>query len=149
MTFFQTGRKYAVIGASSSPFKYGYKVLNWYVKHELPVFGVNPKGGEILGVKVFKNVSEYLDNNKGVQLSLSVITPPEQSLEVFKQIVNNGYVNNIKSVWFQPGSYNKEVIKYVREKYELPDEEIIRDGECILVNGIYKLRESESLNDAK
>lgn len=147
MSFFQSGRKYAVVGASASPLKYGYKVLEWYVKQGLPVIGVNPKGGEILGVPIYKSINEYLVDNKSEQLSLSVITPPEQSLKVFEEIKRDGYEGNVRSVWFQPGSYNKEVLRYVEEECDIND--IIEGGDCILVSGRYKLRESESLNDAK
>jgi acetate---CoA ligase (ADP-forming) len=53
-------RSVAVVGASSDPKKFGYMTLNSILqgRFEGDVFPVNPKGGEILGLKVYKSLKE-------------------------------------------------------------------------------------------
>lgn len=51
-------RSLAVIGASSDPFKVGYAILNNITRFGFsgPVFPVNPKSGEILGLKTYPSI---------------------------------------------------------------------------------------------
>ncbi|NPA75184.1 MAG: CoA-binding protein [Euryarchaeota archaeon] len=73
----------AVIGASHDPRKIGYVVLKNLASHNYrgSVYPVNPKGGEILGYKVYKDVSEIPD------VDLSVITlPAGLTVKVFEDV---------------------------------------------------------------
>jgi len=65
----------AVIGASSNPHKIGYKVLSniIYGGYHGKVYPVNPKGGEILDLKVYKRVAEI---EGGVDLAVIVVPAP-------------------------------------------------------------------------
>lgn len=151
MTFFHSGRTYVVLGASNSPYKYGNTVLKWYMKQGLPVVPINPKSKEICGLQAYAGIGAYLESverNEKLELSVSVVTAPDQSLQVFEKIKKDGHAGVVKSVWFQPGSYDSKVIKYLREDCGVDENEIIADGNCILVSGRYKLREAESLKDA-
>ena len=53
----------AVIGASNDPTKLSYGVVRNPKEHgyQGPVYPVNPKGGEILGLKVYRNIAEVPD----------------------------------------------------------------------------------------
>jgi len=53
----------AVIGASNDPTKLSYGVVRNLKEHgyQGPVYPVNPKGGEILGLKVYRNIAEVPD----------------------------------------------------------------------------------------
>lgn len=130
---FSSTRKYAVIGASANPSKFGYKVLKWYTDRKLPVYAVNPKKQEILGVETTTSLNELLANNKISELSLSFITPPEVTFSTINSIDSNN-LNKVKMIWFQPGSFDSKVLKIV-EKLGL---KCIYD-DCILVSGDSKL----------
>ncbi len=60
MEFFFRPRSVAVIGASHHPGKIGYQILKNILSfgYSGKVYPVNPKGGEILGKKVYKSVDE-------------------------------------------------------------------------------------------
>ncbi|MFO7741225.1 MAG: acetate--CoA ligase family protein [Anaerolineae bacterium] len=69
----------AVIGASSNPNKLSYGVLHNLATHgyQGPVYPVNPKGGEILGLNVYPSVADVPDP---VELAV-IILPPELSIQ--------------------------------------------------------------------
>lgn len=141
--FFSPERVYAVVGASTNPSKFGYKVLKWYLNHELPVIPINPRSPEILSVPTCKDIIEAINKldqypgNDG--LSLSFITPPHVSLEVLDLIQKENVSKKIKNVWYQPGSYDDEVID---KSKELGFEPVIENDECILVSGDYDYTKS-------
>ncbi|RLF36652.1 MAG: CoA-binding protein [Thermoplasmata archaeon] len=65
----------AVVGASSNPVKIGHKVLSNILAggYRGEVYPVNPKGGEILGLKVYKRVVEI---EGAVDLAVVVVPAP-------------------------------------------------------------------------
>ncbi|MGD8968460.1 MAG: acetate--CoA ligase family protein [Anaerolineae bacterium] len=77
-TFFHP-RGVAVVGASSKPNKLSYGVLHNLATHgyDGPIYPVNPKGGEILGLKAYPTVTDVPDP---VELAV-IILPPELSIE--------------------------------------------------------------------
>lgn len=145
-SFFGKHRQYAVVGASKNPSKFGFKILSWYVSHDLPVIPVNPKEPEILGQTVVPSVKEILvalaakkdlDHHKISQadgLSILFLTPPETTKNTLEQIaLVPDYKTLVKAVWFQPGSYDESVLAKA-EEVGLGDRAISED-ECILVRG--------------
>ncbi|OYT56686.1 acetyl-CoA synthetase, partial [Euryarchaeota archaeon ex4484_162] len=68
-------RSVAVIGASSNPEKIGYKVLSNILVggYQGKVYPINPKGGEILGLKVYKRTTEVKDT---IDLAVIVVPAP-------------------------------------------------------------------------
>ncbi len=85
-------RTIAVVGASSSPEKVGYQILNNIVASKFggEVFPVNPKDGEILGLKTYKNV-----NDIDKALDLVVIAVPKQ---VVMDVINSCVTKKVKSI---------------------------------------------------
>jgi predicted CoA-binding protein len=135
--FFSPERIYAVVGASSNQSKFGYKVLNWYLNHGLPVIPINPTSTEILNIPTSKSVIDAINDldakypgNDG--LSLSFITPPHVSLEVLNDIERNGLQGVIKGVWYQPGAYDDDVVE---KSKSLGFDPVIENDDCILVSG--------------
>lgn len=142
-TFFRSGRKYAVLGASTSPFKFGNRILKWYIRHDLEVIPINPRADKVCDIKAYKTLNEYLSNNKVLDksISVSVVTAPNVSYELFKEVKDSNNENKIASIWFQPGSYDSKVVDFVRKELEINDENaVIADGECILVSGVTRMR---------
>ncbi|HEC94878.1 MAG TPA: hypothetical protein ENI45_02805 [Thermoplasmatales archaeon] len=68
-------RSVAVIGASSNPMKIGYKVLSNILlgKYQGKVYPVNLKGGRILGLDVFKRVTDIDDT---IDLGIIIVPAP-------------------------------------------------------------------------
>ncbi|ABN65076.2 predicted protein [Scheffersomyces stipitis CBS 6054] len=144
--FFGPTRQYAVAGASNNPTKFGFKILSWYVSHNLTAIPINPREQEILGQNVISNVTQILESIVAKSdlngyklsdvdgLSISFLTPPHITTTTLKQIADvEGYENIVKGLWFQPGSYDQEVLD-TAEKIGLFSK-VVYEDECILVRG--------------
>lgn len=144
-SFFASNRQYVVVGASKNPAKFGFKILSWYVSHDLPVVPVNPKEPEILGQKVVSSVTEVLlsvgksdiDHHKLSQadgVSISFLTPPTITVQTLDEIAAvPKYKDLVKGLWFQPGSFDQDVLDKASQ-IGLADR-AVHEEECILVRG--------------
>ncbi len=109
----------AVVGASHNPQKIGYVVLenlknNGYAGK---VYPINPKGGEILGFKVY----ESIDAVPG-KVDLTVITlPAELTVKLFESVAKKSrFIIPIAGGFGETGKKGKEMemeIKSIAEKY--------------------------------
>lgn len=102
---------------------------------------------EILGLQSVQKLGEVPYDGKllqdfgssaGAGVSVSVITPPAVSAELVKEAA--GYHGNVKALWFQPGSYTREIVQQARDA---GIETVIADDECILVSGDHLMREAK------
>ncbi len=98
---------YVVVGASENQEKYGFKVLADLKSAGYKVFPVNPKAGELLGLKVYKSLSEI---SKNIDVVIFVV-PPKVGEQVILEVKNLG----IKKVWLQPGSESQKIIDFCKE----------------------------------
>lgn len=98
---------FAVIGASSDPKKYGYKVFRDLFEAEYAAYPVNPKGGELLGAKVWPGVPELVSAGHAVDTAVFVV-PPSVGLALLPALRDAG----VKRFWFQPGSGSDEIREY-------------------------------------
>ncbi|OKL57361.1 hypothetical protein UA08_07437 [Talaromyces atroroseus] len=132
--FFQSPQ-FAVAGASNNPNKFGYKILAWYHQHSLPVTPINPREQSIqLPSRAYSVASSPEALPQPTETSLSIVTPPNATLELLKEAREKG----ISAVWFQPGTYNDEVLKFARSNFST----VIggpggngSEGWCVLVDG--------------
>lgn len=99
--------RYAVIGASHDEEKYGFKVFKDLIDSGYNVVPINPKGGELLGKKVWPSVLDFDDK---IDVAIMVI-PSSVGLKVLENIK----LKKIGKVWFQPGSESDELVNYCRE----------------------------------
>ncbi len=85
LDFFFYPKEVAVIGASHNKEKVGYTVVkNLKEGFKGEIYPVNPKGGEILGLKVYKDVYELPES-----IDLAVITVPRDFvLDVMKKLAD-------------------------------------------------------------
>ena len=95
-------KKWALIGASPNESMFGYKILMQLKEKGYTVYGINPKYDEINGVKIYHSLKELPEKVDAV----NVIVNPALSLTALDDIVES----KIENVWFQPGSYNPEVL---------------------------------------
>jgi predicted CoA-binding protein len=101
-------KKWALVGATPDESKYGYKILMLLKEKGYTVYGINPKYKEINGVKVYNSLEELPEKVDAV----NVIVNPNIASIALEDIVKC----KIENVWFQPGSYNSEVLNKAKEK---------------------------------
>ncbi len=112
--------KYAVVGVSSNPEKYGHKVYRDFLENGYPTYPINPKLDVILGNEVYKSIN---DTPAKPDVVIFVV-PPEVTLEVLREVQRIG----ITKVWMQPGSESIEAINFCLNN----DIECIHDA-CIMI----------------
>lgn len=81
-------RSLAFLGASRDPQKWGFRILaNIRIgKFEGKIYPVNPKGGEILGLKVYGSVGEIPETP---DLAV-IVVPPTSVVDAIKECTNKG-----------------------------------------------------------
>lgn len=98
----------AIIGASSDRKKFGNKAVRAFAEQGYQVFPINPKGGEIEGLKVYQTLSEVpverLDR-------VSLYVPPRVRLALIEEIAAKG----CDELWLNPGSESDELTAKARE----------------------------------
>ena len=97
----------AILGASADRSKYGNISVRAHLQQGYDVYPVNPKGGEIEGLKVYTSLGDIpvaLDR-------ISVYLPPAVGLKVLAEIKAKG----AKQLWLNPGSDSDEVVAKAQE----------------------------------
>ncbi|MDW8069758.1 MAG: acetate--CoA ligase family protein, partial [Anaerolineae bacterium] len=81
-------RGVALVGASAQPTKLSYGVLQNLIRsgYPGPIYPVHPRGGEILGLPVYRSIDEVPDP---VELAILMV-PAEQSIEVLEACGRRG-----------------------------------------------------------
>lgn len=124
--FFKPNRVYAVVGASTKPEKFGYKVFKWYKDRSLNAVPVNVNGDTVLGTPALKSITD-ITIPKGSDLAISVITPPQVTDSMIESLLKSNLP--IKALWLQPGTHTPHTNQLATKLQA----DIIND--CILVNG--------------
>jgi uncharacterized protein len=101
-------RSVAILGASPDRAKFGNKSVRAHQQRGYAVYPVNPKGGEIEGLTVYKTLADVplarLDR-------ISVYLPPAVGIQVLEEITAKG----CDELYFNPGSDGDDVLKRARE----------------------------------
>lgn len=100
----------AILGASADRLKFGNKAVRAFKARGYAVYPVNPKGGQIEGLPVYRTLAEippevHLDR-------ISVYLPPEVALRVLPEIVARG----CDELWLNPGSESPELVAAARQQ---------------------------------
>jgi predicted CoA-binding protein len=95
-----------ILGASADRSKFGNKSLRAHLQGGYQVFPVNPKGGEIEGLTVFRSLSDVPARPSRI----SVYLPPRVGLEVLPDIARLG----CDELWLNPGSDSAELVENAR-----------------------------------
>ena len=99
----------AILGASADRSKFGNKSVRAHARQGYQVYPVNPKGGEIEGLPVFRSLDEvpveHLDR-------ISVYLPPHIGLSLLDQIAAKG----CDELYLNPGSESEELIRQARSR---------------------------------
>lgn len=91
----------AIIGASADRRKYGNKAVRAYVEAGYQVYPVNPRGGQIEGLTVYRSLEEVPVRPDWI----SVYVPPAVLLGMLDQIAAKG----CDRLWLNPGTDSDEV----------------------------------------
>lgn len=120
--FFAPGFRYAIVGASASHHKYGYKVFHDLTSAGFAVIPVNPKLTELGGVAAVA----ALENIQPLSDVAVMIVPPDIGLGVMERAAAAGQ----KKFWFQPGAESEAIRQRAHELHL----EVMADGSCIMVD---------------
>ncbi|MBP7842552.1 CoA-binding protein [Candidatus Woesebacteria bacterium] len=96
--------KIAVIGVSADSEKYGHRIFRDLIDSNYSVVGVNPKGGTILGQKIFTSLEEIPEKPE----LLLIVVPPNVGMSVLQTAVKL----DITDVWLQPGAQSDELLQF-------------------------------------
>ncbi len=101
-------RVWAVVGASTDPDKFGHQIFRDLREAGYTVYGVNPRGGEIEGQKLYPALSDLPERPAVVD----IVVPPAVTEEIVRQCAQLG----LKRVWMQPGSESEAAIRFCQEQ---------------------------------
>ena len=97
----------AIVGASSDRSKYGNKSVRAHLQLGYQVFPVNPRGGEIEGLQVYRSLSDVpakpLDR-------VSFYVPPEVGVDILDEVAEVG----CRELWLNPGSESEALVEKAR-----------------------------------
>jgi len=103
-----TGRRvWALVGASTDPAKYGYRIYKTLTAAGYKVYPVNPKGGELDGAKIYPSLADLPEQPEVVD----IVVPPQ----VTEQVVRQAKALGLTRVWMQPGAESPAAIQYCQE----------------------------------
>jgi predicted CoA-binding protein len=100
-------KQIVVIGVSEREEKYGFKIFRDLIKSGFKVEGINPRGVDVLGRKIYKNLKEL---PKVPDLVITVVPH-----EVTERVVDECRELGIKEIWMQPGSESALAIQKAKE----------------------------------
>ncbi|MDP9375691.1 MAG: CoA-binding protein [Chloroflexota bacterium] len=100
-------RVWAVVGASTSPAKWGYRIYKALKESGYRVYPVNPRARAIDGDPCYPSLAA-LPERPGV---VDVVVPPEIGLAIAEETAAAG----IERIWFQPGAESADNVARARE----------------------------------
>ena len=104
---FAARRRWAVVGVSSNPEKYGHRVFAKLLSAGYRVYGVGMTAEEVLGQRVFPSLADLPETAEVV----SIVVPPRVTDEIVRQCAQLG----ITRVWMQPGAESEAALQFCRE----------------------------------
>ena len=112
---------FAVVGASESPYKFGYKCFACYLQHGRKAYPVNPTVESVMGEKAYADLASLPEAIE----SISIITPPA----VTEKVIQDAIACGVKNVWMQPGAESRAAV----EAAIAAGINLIYGGPCLLV----------------
>ena len=104
---FVNKRVWAIVGASHSPAKFGNKIVRDLHDAGYIIYPVNPKGGEIQGLKVYPSLVDLPEKPDVV----NIVVPPPVTEKVVRQVKEL----DLPRVWMQPGAESEGAIRFCEE----------------------------------
>jgi uncharacterized protein len=104
---FLAQKRFAVVGATDNPQKFGNQIYKTLKKHSYEVYPVNPNLSELEGEKCYPSLAE-------IPVKIDVVdfvVPPRVTEEILKQCKELG----LNRIWLQPGSESESAIAFCSE----------------------------------
>jgi predicted CoA-binding protein len=104
---FMAQKRFAVLGATDNPQKYGNQIVKNLIKRGYEVYPVNPKIAELEGIKCYASLAE-------IPVKVDVVdfvVPPQVTEEILKQCQDLG----LERIWLQPGSESDKAIAFCND----------------------------------
>jgi hypothetical protein len=98
----------AILGASADRAKFGNKSVRAHLQSGYDVYPVNPKGGEIEGLTVYRSLADIPVQRLS---RISLYLPPKIGLALIDDIADKG----CDQLWLNPGSESPELIRRAHE----------------------------------
>ena len=114
--------KFAIVGATDNPSKYGNEILHDLRNRGYDVYPINPRLGEIDGVKCYPSLSALPVEVDVVDL----VVPPQVTEEVLKECHRLG----LKRIWMQPGSESQRGLEFCQSHGLM----VVHDV-CVMMSG--------------
>ena len=94
---------WAVVGANQNPEKYGNMIYRKLKAKGYETYAVNPMYEEIEGDTCYKDLSSL----PKVPDVIDMVISPKRGKPIIEEAANLG----VKYIWFQPGTYDEEVLE--------------------------------------
>lgn len=104
---FMALKKFAVVGATDNPEKYGHQILMNLKNRDYKVYPVNPRLETIEGMKCYATLTDLPEKVDVVDF----VVPPQATETILKECRELG----LNRIWLQPGSESEAAIKFCRE----------------------------------
>lgn len=114
-------KKWAVVGATPNEEKTGNRIVKRLLIHDYEVYPINPNYDEIEGMKSYKDI----DSLPEVPDCIDFVVPPAVTMKSIEQLDPK----KIQYLWFQPGSYEDETVKYAEKK----GFKVVHEGACVMM----------------
>jgi len=101
-------KRWAVVGASTDPHKFGYKIYMKLKRFGYEVYPINPGYSDIEGDPCYGSLSALPVKPDVVDM----VVNPRIGVNIINEASNLG----IKYIWFQPGTFNDEIIQLAEDK---------------------------------
>lgn len=118
---FMAQKKFAVVGATDNPDKYGHQILENLRKRDYEVYPVNPRLTTIEDMKCYAALSELPVKVDVVDF----VVPPSATEAILKECLELG----LDRIWLQPGSESEFAISFCREN----NLKVVHDV-CVMMN---------------
>ena len=104
---FMNQKRFAVVGATDNPQKYGNQIVKNLKSRGYEVYPVNPRLKDLEGLACYSSLAD-------IPVKVDVVdfvVPPKATEEVLKQCKELG----LSRIWLQPGSESETGITYCHE----------------------------------
>jgi len=104
---FMDQKRFAVVGATDNPDKYGNRIVKNLRNRGYEVYPVNPKLEEVEGLKCYPSIAEIPVRVDVVDF----VVPPKATEEILTQCKELG----LDRIWLQPGSESEAAITFCQD----------------------------------
>ena len=118
---FMAQKRFAVVGATDNPDKYGHQILVNLRKRDYEVYPVNPRLTTIEGMKCYATLADLPVKVDVVDF----VVPPSATEAILKECVEQG----LNCIWLQPGSESEASIDFCHKN----NLKVIH-GVCVMMN---------------